>query len=187
MQTGLPPEALAALQTQALEQVPQRFDQVGQNMRTELLRRGALGGELPASAGDFVRNLGGLEAQKEQTRATGLQNVAFENEAARQANRQAMFQAAGMQNQLMQTGGALMNPLPWGEAAQGNLQNMLNTLMGQQGTGFRGLDIAGNLAGSRVNLEQENLWKILLPAIIGGGGNIITELLKPGGVLNPNK
>jgi hypothetical protein len=186
MQTGLPPEALAALQTQAIDQVPQRFNQVGENMRTELLRRGALGGELPASAGDFVRNLGGLEAQKEQTRAGLLQNTAFENEAARQANRQAMFTAAGLQNQLMGSAGALMNPLPWGEAAQGNLQNMLTTLMAQQGTGFRGLDLASNLAGTRAGLEQENIWKILLPALIGTAGNNLPDLIKIfGGIFNP--
>jgi len=185
MKTGLPPEALAALQGQAIEAVPERFDRLGEQMRTQLMRRGALGGEMPASAGDYLRDIGGLEQAKESERARGLRETAFANEAARQQNRQAMFEAAGLQNQLLGQGANIYNPLPWAQMGESNLNQMLGTLLGQTGTQFKGLEGATGLAGLRTGMESESLRNMLLSALLGTGGNILSVLFESGGLLNP--
>ena len=83
-----------------------------------------------------------------------------------------------MQNALLGTGGQLMSPLPWQEAAQGNVNSMLNAIMGQTGTQLKGTELASALMTPRVGLEQESLWRILLPALLGAGGANLPSILK---------
>jgi hypothetical protein len=71
---GYMPGVAQALQSQAINQVPNQFAQSAQNLRTQLMARGGGGGDQP-TGGEFMRQFGGLEAAKNALRANLLQNV----------------------------------------------------------------------------------------------------------------
>lgn len=100
---GLSEAAKAALTTQALEDVPGRFDEASQNLLTSLLRRG---GAFPAG-GEFLQGYGPLLAAREDTRAGLLRDVTLADEEARQKNRQfnidAQLKALGLAGDLAGT------------------------------------------------------------------------------------
>ena len=93
--TGLSEPTKSALTTQAMEAVPQQFDQTQSDLATSLLRRG---GGLP-SGGEFLRSYAPLQAEKIRTQAGLLRDVTLADEAERRRtgdlNNQYALNAAG--------------------------------------------------------------------------------------------
>lgn len=71
---GYSPGVAQALNSQAINQVPQQFAQSAQNLKTALMTRGGGGGDQP-TGGEFMRQFGGLESAQNALKANLLQNV----------------------------------------------------------------------------------------------------------------
>jgi len=175
--TGLTPEAMAALRTQALEQVPANFNRMEEQIRTELMRRGALGGDLPASAGDYVRELGGLDAQKEALRAGLLSQATLADQSALQQNRANALNAAGLTNSLLGTAGGLESPNAFLGSANQTLNTMLGGVGGQAGAQLQALGVQATLGNSLATNSPESLKSILLAGLLGTAGKNIPGIV----------
>lgn len=131
---GFTPSELAALNAQAIEAVPARFEDLEQRLRTELARRGAIGGNIPIS-GDFARDFGSLAAEKEKFRTELLRDVMIRDALLKNQNR---FNAA---NALLGVGSQFTG------AQQGSLgiQQQAAQAADQASSGFLGALVGGGL------------------------------------------
>lgn len=132
--TGFTEAELASLRGQAIDAVPQRFEDIEQRLRTELARRGAVGGNIPIS-GDFARDFGSLAAEKEKFRTELLRDVDIRNALLKNQNR---FNAA---NALLGVGSQFTG------AQSGALNANVNAAQSadQASSGFMGALVGGGL------------------------------------------
>lgn len=72
---GLTPQALAALQANTINQLPQQYNQLYGNLSNQLVQRGITGGD-NAGSGDIARNFGALGAQEAGQAQQGQFNIA---------------------------------------------------------------------------------------------------------------
>ena len=131
---GFTEAELASLRGQAIDAVPQRFEDLERRLRTELARKGAVGGNIPIS-GDFGRDFGALGAQKEMFRTELLRDVDIRNALLKNQNR---FNAA---NALLGVGSQFTG------AQQGSLNANVNAAQSadQASSGFMGALVGGGL------------------------------------------
>ena len=176
---GLSPQAMAALQTQAMDAVPQNFNRIEQNLRTQLARRGAIGSnELPGSAGDIVREFGDLEAQKEGLRSSLMSQAALSDEQARQQNRSRAMDALnlgssyiGLNEQATQANrGNALQALGLGNQQADLLERAFQS---NQGTGLTAAQIANQLLGTGGQLFDPSAWLSSQNQLFGTAGNAI--------------
>lgn len=120
---GFTDAELASLRGQAIDAVPQRFEDLERRLRTELARKGAVGGNIPIS-GDFGRDFGALGAQKEMFRTELLRDVDIRNALLKNQNR---FNAA---NALLGVG-AQFNPSNFLQASSSSLNAQVQAAQNQ--------------------------------------------------------
>ncbi len=126
--TGLSPEAMSALRSEATSGIPTAYEQQAQQRRIELLQRGAIGaGELPGSSGDILRAFAPLDQARAQDVAAANRSTIMANEAEKQRTL-GINQQRGQEalSQLL-TGQGLTNQI-LGQGFQGQTAMKLATL-----------------------------------------------------------
>lgn len=144
---GFDPKTLAAMQSLAMNQIPENFDAIRKQLMVNLAQRGAVGGNQPV-AGSFLGNLGSLDAQEAQQRSSALQDIQVKNAVANLQNR---FSATNA----MLGVGSQYNPAPFIGGASSALGS--------------GVEAAHN-----VDQASGGLWGSLLGAAAGVGSSAIT-------------
>jgi hypothetical protein len=120
---GLSPEAKAAMISASKENAAAGYGSAAEQLKTMLASRGAYGGQEPGSVGDIVREFSPLLAARENAVSEGQRATTMADEAARQKNREAALQAAGLSGQLMGQVGQIYDPTKY---VPGALQSEAN-------------------------------------------------------------
>lgn len=163
--TGLSPEAKAAMTTQAMESVPAQFARLKSDLATRLLRDS---GGLPRG-GDFLRGYGPLLAQEAATKAGLLQNVTLQDEEARQKSREMALQAAGLSGNLVGTIANAYDPARYTSGLLGGAGGLLNTTNSMTSSQFQGLDLATKLTAIGSENEMGSKFLPVLASLISAG------------------
>jgi hypothetical protein len=127
---GYLPGVKQALTSEAIQSVPQNYNQVAQQMMTTLGNRGAAGGGSQPGSGLLGRGLGQLYSSEEQTKSNLLNNI-----------------TAGGQNNIAAAEGGVLNAAGLGTqgftSALGNATSAAN--QANQSSGLLGTIIGGGL------------------------------------------
>lgn len=172
--TGLTAQTKAALNSQAMDQIPQRYNAASSALKTELARRGAVGNQMPGSMGDILRGYEPLMNEREMARAEAERAGIFANENAMQTslqqNRQNALSASGLMGGMVNTLGQIYNPNP-----------IIQQMMGAGGLGLSALnsttgsyDTMANMLNAQAGNQQASLGQIALASLISslaGGGS----------------
>lgn len=154
---GFDPAMLEALISKTVDEAGADDREISGAIRTALLRRGMGGGDLPVG-GDYVREIGGMLAQRSGQKAGALRDVRLANLKAALENR---FNASNVLNGVA----AQFNPAD--EAALSQRANEVNLDLQSQ-PGIMGA-IGGSLLGGGTNMLLDRLLKRnSLPQMIGG-------------------
>lgn len=181
--TGLSEPAKSALLTQAMSDIPKRYDDASKALKVELARRGAIGQQgLPGSAGDIIRGYEPLMAERENARTQAMTNTVLADEQARQQNYQTSANAA---NQLSGIGGLISttyNPTQSANTLMGALQGGL----GAYGQGNQMFGTAGSLVNALTGNQQTSMTNLILGSILasagaGAAGGLLGKIFGNGG------
>jgi hypothetical protein len=178
--TGLSPEAQAALRVNAIEGPERAYQGQAEQLKSVLGARGAYGGgALPGSAGDLVRGYGPLMANRDASRSNLLSQAILSNE-------QRKFDTLGLNRQTalgaMSTGAGLAgslasayNPASLFSANEGALSGLGATVNQRIGAGFQGLNTASGLLQTGFENEPTSFKNLLLASLLGTGGNTLSD------------
>lgn len=177
--TGLSPQALSALRTNATSNLNAGFQSAAQAARSDLIRRGAYGGgKMPGSEGDIIRSMTPLYGALETARGQANRDVILADEQARiqslLGNRQAAENASNMMMGGIGQFGQIYNPTPYLGAAENTVGNMTNLYTAPTAWSGQAINAAGGLAdmepGSFKNILLTSLLSSLGPNGQGGSG-----------------
>ncbi len=161
MSTGLSPEALSALRTQATSGINDQYQGAAQALNTQLLRRGAMGTDLPGSSGDIARGYAPLYAAAEAAKTKANTDTILADEAAKQKS-------------LTENNANALNAA---NSVFGNTSSIFNA-------GNADLGQAASVANSIADLEGPSLLKLLGTSALTGaatGTGIFGKLASGGG------
>lgn len=190
---GLTDQTKAALQSQAMDQIPARYNAASSALKTELARRGAMGNQLPGSGGDILRGYEPLMQAREQDRAQAERAGIFANEEAMQQslkqNQTNALSATNIMGGLTSTYGQIYDP-----------NDVTRSLLGAGQLGINAASAGNELSGSVPGLvqalagnQQAGLGQIALAALLSSVGQSVgskipdwlTGIFKGGG--DPNQ
>lgn len=86
---GLTPEAYSAMRTEATSGLNDRYEQVAKQLRTNLLRQGAMGSSLPPDTGAIINSFGPLQSELANARSKATRDTVLADYNARVTNRTA--------------------------------------------------------------------------------------------------
>lgn len=93
---GYLPGVKSALTSQAIQGVPQQYDQISKNLETQLASRGAAGGGSLPGSGLYGRGLGQLYSSEEQNKSGLLNQITAGGQANIAAGEGGILNAAGL-------------------------------------------------------------------------------------------
>lgn len=157
---GFSPEARSAFRTEMTSTLPSQYEAAAKNMRTRLLRTGAMGGTLPPDTGQILSGFAPLEQGFLETRSRANRETIMADEALQERNRNA---AAGVMS------GALSGS-----------QGAVNSLAGLESTSMKNILAASLLGTGMKALTDPVAAKALMSTISKIPG---LEKLFPGGSL----
>ncbi len=160
--TGLSPQALAAMRTQATSGINDQYQSAAQAVNSQLLRRGAAGqATLPGSGGDISRAYQPLYSAMEAAKSKATEDTIMADEAAKQKSL--------YQNQQLAQNAA--------NSVFGNTTSVFNA-------GNAALGQAGSTADALASLEGPSLTKLLATSLATGaatgtgpGGSILSKAI----------
>lgn len=169
---GLSPEVKAAMLTQGREAIAGNYNTAKQNIMQELMQRGAIGGNMPGSTGDIVRELGGLEASQAGAASQLGTSIAFEDQNQLQQNRANYLQALGLAPTYANAASTAFNPAPYVSAAeqfQGQIPALLNANANAGQLGISAFNPAPYISGAGQAYGAQ-------AGLINSGSNLIGNL-----------
>lgn len=177
MGQGLNPATSAALQTQAMDQTAQQYNNARQGVMTQLMNQGVMGGGAAMPGGgeaQSLNDLGALSTAQQQQQSQLQQQAILANQSQLNQNNQMGLQAigqtgniadmfTGLQQQAAESGyGNMLS----GAGITGNLASSLGSIYGQGALGFGNL--TSNLYNESMNYplpymnqEENNLMGLL--------------------------
>lgn len=198
---AMSPTAQAAMRNSASQDITNQYNGAASNLKTELLRRGAIGGgDLPGSVGDIVRGFGPLESGRATALAQSNRDIDLTAEQQRLSslmqNRQLASSAVGMGSNLMSSLGQIYDPSSFLNASNqatgqrmnqaqiygsaydptaymAGLNGMNNSELGAFNAGTGLFNSAGGMGGTLGELEPNSFRNILLASLISSGGKAI--------------
>ena len=169
---GLPPDVLSALRSEATSGINRQYEGAAQGLRTDLLRRGAFGGDTPASSGDILRGFGPLSAARADATSAANRNVILANEEMKQRqlerNQQNALSAAQQMLGGIGTFGNIYDPIPYASAGNAALGTAVNAYSAGQPFLNSSITAAGGIA----DLEPGSFKNILLTNLLANSGGI---------------
>lgn len=94
MNQGLSPQVMSAMRSQATSAIPHDYENAARQLRSNLLRSGAIGaGELPAASGDILRSFAPLEQARNEAVAGANRSTILANQAEIARNQNLGMQA----------------------------------------------------------------------------------------------
>lgn len=187
--TGLSPEGMAALRLQATEGPERAYQEQVQQLKTELGRRGALGGQMPGDANAILGGYAPLMTARDSTRSNLLSQAILADEQRKfdtlGLNRQTAASFANLAGGLAPAMKQAFSPSPFLGASEAGLGGLFNTINAGTASGFEGLNTASRLAGTLGEMQPASFKNTLLSALMGTGLSTLTSYLDS--VLNKPK
>lgn len=157
---GLTPEAYSAMRTEATSGLNDRYEQVAQSLRTNLLRHGAIGSSLPPDTGAIINSFGPLQSELANARSKATRDTILADYQARVTNRE--------------KAGSTMT------SALGTTSQALNGLSGLESESTRNILLASLLGAGTSALTNPEVLKSLGSLLnkIPGIGKLIPDSTK---------